>query len=222
MTLATLTTGATLSAVLLFAVAVANSQAPSAARSPEARGKLSAPRIKPLEENEWSAAHRDFLKPGVSRSNNIKTCLYNLELCSRYAPFMSYFVDPSTLTLRDKEVLVLRTAWLCKADYIWNAHVTRGKGAGMTDADIAAIVEGSRSRKLSSRDAVLVRAADELHASQFISDSTWKSLEGLYERPQLLEAVFIVGQYTLLAMYQKSVGIPIAGTGPVNELPTVQ
>jgi alkylhydroperoxidase family enzyme len=183
---------------------------------------LSAPRIAPLEENEWSAAQREFLQPGVSRSNNVKTCLYNLELCRRYVPFMTYFVDPSALTLHDKEVLVLRTAWLCKADYIWNAHVTRAKDAGMTDGDIAAIVEGPQSRRLNRRDAILVRAADQLHAAQFVSDSTWKSLEGMYGRPQLLEAVFIVGQYTLLAMYQKSIGIPIAGPGPVNELPNVQ
>jgi alkylhydroperoxidase family enzyme len=218
---AALTIGATLSAVLLVAVAIGHSQAPSAL-SPESRGKLSAPRIKPVEESEWSAAHKEFLKPGVSRSNNVKTCLYNLELCRRYAPFMSYFVDESTLTLRDKEVLVLRTAFLCKADYIWNAHVTRAKGAGMSDADIAAIVEGAKSRRLSGRDAVLVRAADELHANQFVSDATWKSLEGMYQKPQLLEAVFIVGQYTMLAMYQKSIGVPIAGSGPVNELPIVQ
>jgi 4-carboxymuconolactone decarboxylase len=216
------TFGSTLFAFLVcafvFAGATGNSQAPSAVPSAESRGKLTTPRIRPLEEHEWSAAQREFLKPGVSRSNNIKTCLYNLELCRRYAPFVSYFVDPSTLSLRDKEVLVLRTAWLCKADFIWNAHVRRAKTAGLTDADISAIVEGSKSRKLGNRETVLIRAVDELHSAQFITDSTWKSLAGMYDTPQLLETVFIVGQYQLLAMYQKSVGIPI--TGEVIPLPS--
>jgi alkylhydroperoxidase family enzyme len=211
--------GATLSAVVLFAVAVGNSQVPSA-QSPEVRGHLSAPRIKPLEEPEWSAAQKEVVKPGVS--NTIKTCLYNLEMCRHFQPFVSYFVDPSTLPSHDKEVLVLRTAWLCKADYEWNAHVRRGKSAGMNDAYIAAIIEGPQSSKLNSSDMVLVRMADELHSHQFVSDATWNSLVKMYETPQVLEAVFTVGQYTLLAMYQKSMGIPNNGRGPFIDLPIGQ
>jgi alkylhydroperoxidase family enzyme len=195
----------------VFAGAIGNSQAPSAVPPAESRGKLTTPRIKPLEEREMSPAQQEFFKSGVSTSNNIKTCLYNLEMCRRYAPFLSYFVDTSKLSLRDKEVLVLRTAWLSKADFIWNAHVRRARTAGLTDADIAAIVEGSQSKKLGNRETTLIRAVDELHASQFITDATWKSLTGMYDTAQLLETVFIVGQYHLLAMYQKSVGIPIAG-----------
>jgi hypothetical protein len=42
----------------------------------------------------------------------------------------------------------------------------------------------------------------------------------MYDTPQLLETVFIVGQYQLLAMYQKSVSIPI--TGEVIPLPSAQ
>jgi len=212
----------TLCALLLcafvFAGAIGHSQAPSTVPPGGATGKLAAPRIKPLEERDMSPAQREFFKSGGSTSNNIKTCLYNLEMCRRYAPFLSYFVDTSTLSLRDKEVLVLRTAWLCKADFIWNAHVRRARTAGLTDADISAIVEGSRSRKLGNRETALIRAVDELHSSQFITDATWKSLEGMYDTPQLLETVFIVGQYHLLAMYQKSVGVPI--TGEAIPLPT--
>ena len=195
----------------VFAAAIGNSQAPSTVPRGVSTGRLTTPRIQPLEEQEMSPAQREFFKSGVSTSNNIKTCLYNLEMCRRYAPFLSYFVDTSALSLRDKEVLVLRTAWLCKADFIWNAHVRRGKKAGLSDTEISAIVEGSQSKKLGSRESTLIRAVDELHSAQFITDGTWKSLEAIYDKPQLLETVFIVGQYHLLAMYQKSVGIPIVG-----------
>ena len=195
----------------VFAGALAHSQAPSTLPLSGPTGKLATPRIKPLEEPDMSAAQREFFKSGVSTSNNIKTCLYNLEMCRRYAPFLNYFVDDSKLSLRDKEVLVLRTAWLCKADFIWNAHVRRGRKAGLSDADIAAIVDGAQSKKLSNHDIALVRAVDELHSSQFVTDATWKSLAGMYDTAQLLETVFIVGQYHLLAMYQKSVGVPIVG-----------
>src|SRR5262249_46933137 len=176
----------------ISAAAIGPSQAPSTVplgASSTTTGRLAVPRIKPLEEPEMSPAQREFFKSGVSTSNNIKTCLYNLEMCRRYAPFLSYFVDESTLSLRDKEVLVLRTAWLCKADFIWNAHVRRGKKAGLTDADISAIVEGAPSKKLGNRETALIRAVDELHSTQFITDGTWKSLAAMYDKPQLLETV---------------------------------
>jgi 4-carboxymuconolactone decarboxylase len=189
--------------------------APSFAQPSSTR--LAEPRIKPLNEPEWSAEQKDFLKPGVSRSNNVKTCLHNLELCRNFVPFMSYFVGPSTLSDHDKEVLILRTAWLCKGGFVWNAHVRRAKALGMTDDDMARIVTGDKASGLSSHDALLVRAVDELYANQFIGDPTWKSLSATFKVPQLLEVVFIVGQYQLLAMYQKTVGIPI--DGPVTELP---
>jgi alkylhydroperoxidase family enzyme len=45
-----------------------------------------------------------------------------------------------------------------------------------------------------------VRAADELHASQMISDPTYAELTLHYNEQQLLDIVFAVGQYTLVSM----------------------
>ena len=53
----------------------------------------------------------------------------------------------------------------------------------------------------------LLRAADELHSSQFISDSTWNALAERYTDEELLvEVVLIVGNYTQLAMFQNTLG----------------
>ncbi len=61
----------------------------------------------------------------------------------------------------------------------------------------------------SAFDATLLRAADELHAGRFIQDATWKALAGRYDVSQPLEVVFTVGNYTVLAMFHNSVGLPL-------------
>ena len=56
---------------------------------------------------------------------------------------------------------------------------------------------------------VLLRAADELHAEQQISDATWAELSQQYDTLQMMDVVFAVGQYTLIAIALKSFGTPL-------------
>ena len=45
-----------------------------------------------------------------------------------------------------------------------------------------------------------MRAADQLHTGCDIDDDTWAVLAAHYDAPQLVEIVYIVGQYTMLSM----------------------
>ena len=58
-------------------------------------------------------------------------------------------------------------------------------------------------------DATLLRAADELHAQAAISDATWAALSARYTTEQLMDAVFAVGQYTLVSMALNSFGVQL-------------
>ncbi len=49
-------------------------------------------------------------------------------------------------------------------------------------------------------DALLVRAVDELHDAQTLSDATYESLARHYDAQGLLDIVFTVGQYHLVSM----------------------
>ena len=60
---------------------------------------------------------------------------------------------------------------------------------------------------------------DELQASRFISDATWKALGDRYDDRQRLEVILTVANYTMLAMYFNSTGaqMPNGKTGfPVD------
>ena len=80
---------------------------------------------------------------------------------------------------------------------------------GFTDADIERIAEGPHADGWSAIDAAMLRAVDELVADAQITDDTWAVLAGELDRHQLMDLVFTVGAYDLLAMAFKSFGVEI-------------
>jgi alkylhydroperoxidase family enzyme len=67
---------------------------------------------------------------------------------------------------------------------------------------------------LSEFEQALVRASNELIADHRISDTTWATLAGHYTKEQLMEVVFVVANYSLMAMVTNSFGImPEADVG---------
>ena len=47
-------------------------------------------------------------------------------------PFERYISSESTLSPRHRELLILRTAWLCRSGYEWARHAGVAKKAGFT------------------------------------------------------------------------------------------
>ena len=207
--------GAALAAALLVATAMSvdatqrDSNGSPSIRRVESFTPLTAMRIKPLEPSKWTDAHREVLGPGGGPTQ-VQVCLHNLELCRKYWTFTTQLTTNYTLPLRDKELLILRTAWLSRGDYVWGRHSTgSGKKAGITGEELSRITTGPDAPGWSAFDATLLRAADELHTSRFIKDATWKSLAARYDNAQLLEVIFVVGNYTMLTMYHNSVGLAL-------------
>ena len=149
------------------------------------------------------------IKPHEGAASGMQAlCPVNLDMCRKFSAFSSHFVDGYTIPLRDKELLILRTAWLSRGDFVWGRHAITGKKAGLTDEEISRIPQGPDA-KWSSFDAVLLRAADELHKSRFVTDATWSALAQRYTGNQLVEVVLIVGNYTMLTMFQNSLGLQL-------------
>ncbi|MFW9876018.1 MAG: carboxymuconolactone decarboxylase family protein [Candidatus Thorarchaeota archaeon] len=119
----------------------------------------------------------------------------------------SHVTYNSSLPQRDKEILILRTAWLNGAEYEWNHHVLAGKQAGISNKEIERIKLSPESQGWSHFDKILLSAVDELCKNSLLSDLTWKSLSERYDMNQLMDVVFVVGSYNMLAMFMNSFGL---------------
>lgn len=137
------------------------------------------------------------------------------------APFLGWAAALAlhgVLPKRDHEILALRAACNCGSDFEWGEHAEYARGAGLSDDEIAAVAIASGSADWAPHEVALIRAADELHADATVSDATWAELCTHYDRPQLVELLFVVGQYTMLSMVANAaqVGLP-PGLDPVPE-----
>jgi len=128
------------------------------------------------------------------------------------APFLGFSSGLATrgvLERRDSELLALRASWHCRSAFEWGHHVEYARDAGLDDDEIDRIRIGPDAPGWSDDDRALLRAADELHTRQCISDQTWTTLTGSFTEAQLVEIPFIVGQYTMLSMVANSTGVPL-------------
>lgn len=165
-------------------------------------------RIDPLPEAEWSDDVRSILDatpPGLGArlgDNNIFTTFArHPDLFRAWLPFGGFLLQGATLSARDRELLILRTAVNCASSYEWGQHVRIAERIGMPREEIDRVAAGPDAPGWAQRDALLLRAADELHAASKISAPTWAGLAAAFgdDRRVLLEIPFLVGHYHLVA-----------------------
>jgi alkylhydroperoxidase family enzyme len=172
-------------------------------------------RIPPLEEREWTPKTRErllgsWLPPGQAppRPSTVRATFARHEkLFEAWDPFGSA-IFKGELPERDREVLILRTAWLTRCRVQWAYHEAPAARAGLSAADIGAIVEGPESAALDPWDRVLVSVVDQLHEHSTIDDATWSALAARYTTEQLIEVPLVAGHYRMVAYALNSFGTP--------------
>ena len=129
-----------------------------------------------------------------------------------------YRQNASSLPEVDRELIILRLSWLCRCTYIWGRHVKQAKKFGLICTDIGHVRKGGISTYWGKQYSLLLRAVDELYGNDWVSDVTWDELEQKYSQKQVMDLVFTVGGYRMLAMACNSFGIePEEGYEPLPD-----
>ncbi len=174
--------------------------------------RMKTPRVLPIEVADWNEAQHDALgkaQMGGRVINIFKTLANHPGLAKRWMVFANHIMGKSTLSLRDREIVILRIGWLCKAGYEWGQHVVIGKECGMTDEEMAFIKEGAAAPHWKENEALLIKATDELHGDAFIGNETWQGLLKFYNTQQIMDIVFTAGQYNLVSMALNTLGVQL-------------
>lgn len=174
--------------------------------------RLDSPRVAPVAEADWNEAQREVMKPFVAQGrvfNVFASLLNHPDLFRRWLVFANHILGKSTLSLRDREILILRIGHLADCGYEWAQHVGIARQAGMSDDEIRAVRDGADAGGWKANEQALLRATDELKADTHLSDATWAALSAHYDTQQIMDIVFTVGQYNMLAMALNSLGVQL-------------
>src|SRR3954463_2049506 len=111
------------------------------------------PRIPPQNPDERNEQQRELLSTvGIltrPATNIFDTLVRHPGLFRKWLPFGGKLLA-GKLPARDRELLILRTAWHCRAAYEWGQHVAIATSAGVTDDEIARLPAGPGAEGWSS------------------------------------------------------------------------
>lgn len=115
----------------------------------------------------------------------------------------------STLTPKQRELLLTRIGVLCRSEYEYAAHLRLGRQAGFTDADVARVLEGRDSSPGEPLETALLRATGELFEDDVVSPPTWAAVAKSFDARQLLDVLIAVGGYRSTSMLINSAGVQL-------------
>jgi 4-carboxymuconolactone decarboxylase len=174
--------------------------------------RLDTPRIGPVAESGLSDEERDLLASlGSYRHLNIfRTLVRAPEALKAFLAWGGYVMsDRNALPAREREIVILRTGYLCKSGYEWTQHDALARTVGLTAVEISAIKQGADAAGWNAAEKALLMAADELHDNHFVSDAVWAALLERFSEKQCMDVVFTAGQYTQVSMFLNTFGVQL-------------
>jgi alkylhydroperoxidase family enzyme len=191
------------------------------ARDAEVNGKP--PRIPPLREDELSQEAMDYCKRlrtslGIPETGLMPavtaTMLRHPELNDAQTVMGIMLAAKGRISMRERELAVLRGAWVTGAPFEWSEHVVIARRVGISGEEIERVIAGGAAPGWSRHEAALLTAVDELLSRFMISDETWTTLAESWDEQQLMEFPVLVGVYAATAMQQNSLRVTTDGGKP--------
>jgi alkylhydroperoxidase family enzyme len=151
--------------------------------------------ITPLEPPytpEIEASLKKWMPPGAAMEPLalFRTLAKSPMLFERMRPLGAGLLGKGSLSLPERETVILRTCARCGCEYEWGVH----KAAFARDLE---------------PDALLTRAADELHDRGTLSDDVLRELHGRYSDEQILEVLALAGFYHLISYICNGARVPL-------------
>lgn len=130
--------------------------------------------------------------------------------------FAGGLLDKGSISLRQRELMILRVTARCGAEYEWGVHVAAyGAKAGWTGDELRASVHGdARASCWKPDEALIVRLADALHDAHDVDDALWADLKGSFADDQLVELVQLAGFYRMVAFTLRAFRVPLEASAP--------
>jgi alkylhydroperoxidase family enzyme len=160
------------------------------------------PRLGPVEDP--SPEQAALLEPyrtfsGGEPFNIFSTLARHPKLFKRSMVLATGLLVKGNLPPRVREVAILRVAWRTGSSYEWGQHVRIGLESGLAEAEIVTLATEAAASTWSEADRLAITVTDELCGDDDLSDATWSAALAHFGEQDLMELIFLVGNYRMLA-----------------------
>ena len=140
-----------------------------------------------------------------------------------------YLSRQCALSLRHRELLILRTTALCGAEYEWGVHVqVFAEKAGLTAGQVRSVTSGSPDDACwtDPSDRAVLHAADTLDRDCDLTDADWIWLTSHIGEEGAIDTLLICGWYRAISYLVRTARLPaepgaprfadVSGAGPAR------
>ena len=158
-------------------------------------------RVRLNETQDLPESHRWLFERMEKRGgvlNIFRSLSHSPEMLRRFMKLGSYFLDEGKLDPKLRELAILRAGYVCRAPYEFAQHVSWGRRAGLSDAQIRGVA--SPSIALFDRHEMAVLSyAGELSAEARVSDATFAAVSEFLNSEEVVELTLVIGYYNMVS-----------------------
>jgi alkylhydroperoxidase family enzyme len=150
-----------------------------------------------------------IMPSGVPPLTLFRTVARDSRLMERF--FGATLLDRGHLTLRQRELTILRVCANNDSEYEWGVHVSGfSVKAGFTPEQVAATrAPTSEATCWTAPDRLLIRLCDTLHQSCDIPDALWRELRATFSEDAVLELLMLNGLYRMVSILTVGLRMPL-------------
>ena len=125
-------------------------------------------------------------------------------------------LDRGSISIRLRELMILRTCAQCGAEYEWGVHVAAfGAKASWTAEQVDSTVTGGpKDDCWSDEERSVIRLADHLHATSGVDEELWQEISAAFLPEQVIELVMLAGLYHAVSFMVNAFGVEHEGSAP--------
>lgn len=170
------------------------------------------PRIEPLNEpypEEVAEDLRRLMPPGMTPLKLFRVLAHNPRVLGRIR--RGGLLDPGSISLREREIVILRATARARAEYEWGVHARFFGPAAELDAEQlrALTARPFPGVGFSAAERALVTLVDQLHDTNDVDASAWDELRRHFEADQLVECVVLAGLYRMVSYVVNALRVPL-------------
>lgn len=137
----------------------------------------------------------------------LRTFIHAPKLADLFSQLNIHLLLTNSVPVRQRQIAIMRTAWLTKATYMWSSHLRTSMGFGLEPELFAPLQVGAGDPYFTDFERTIIRATEDLVADRKISDANWAALSAEWTHEQMLDFMFTVGAYVLVAGVMRSTGV---------------
>jgi alkylhydroperoxidase family enzyme len=135
------------------------------------------------------------------------TFAHHPRLADLFSALNIHLLTTSTLPVRLRQIAIMRTAWLCNARYMWSSHLRTSLRRGIEPELFAPLKVGASDPYFTPFERTVILAAEDLVRDRLVSEAHWQALSVEWDNRQMLDFLFTVGTYVLVAGVMRSTGV---------------